>query len=51
MKVYAIIGKDPKNSNEKYLVGILSDENKAIAQKNYLSYGFNSDYYVEEREI
>lgn len=50
MKVYAIIGKDP-NFDETYLVGVLSDENKAIAQKNYLSYGFKSDYYVEEREI
>lgn len=50
MKVYTIIGKDP-NSGETYLAGVFSDENKAIAPKNYLSYSFKSDYYIEEREI
>ena len=51
MKVYVITGKKPKNSNEKYLVGVLSDEDKAKAQMNYFCQAVKFDYYIEEREI
>ena len=44
------MGKDP-NSDETYLAGVLSNENKAIAPKIYLSYSFKSDYCIEEREV
>ena len=47
MKVYAIIGKNQKNSNEKYLVGVLSDEDEAKAQMNYFGQAVKFDYYID----
>lgn len=51
MKVNVIIGKNQRIPMKNILLGFSLMRIKQLPQKNYLSYGFKSDYYVEEREI